>query len=85
MDLVERLKSASNDVVLLSQIIENNDSVSVAVAFATLLAGGDSSERSGSKRRKKVSVSFVQCCTLRLLMRSLMRCSVDPSLYLSRR
>lgn len=62
-DLIERLKAAADDALLLSEIIESNDSVSVAMALSTLLSGGDPSASNGSKRRKKVSVSFVRGCT----------------------
>ncbi|KAH7725613.1 hypothetical protein AAVH_06793 [Aphelenchoides avenae] len=42
-DLFERLKAAANDVVLLREIVESSDSVSIAAAFAMLFAGGCSS------------------------------------------
>lgn len=59
-DLVNRLKAAANDVELLQEIIERNVSASVAAAFATLLSDGRPSEPSGSKLRKKVSLSNVR-------------------------
>ncbi|KAH7704632.1 hypothetical protein AAVH_28178, partial [Aphelenchoides avenae] len=54
-ELVERLKAAANDAVLLRGIIENNDSDSVAAAFAALLTGNGSSKRGGSKSRQKAN------------------------------
>lgn len=52
-DLVDRLKAAGNDSHLLREIIESNDSVSVAAAFATLLSPS-SDALSEAKRRKEV-------------------------------
>lgn len=46
-DLVKRLKAAGNDVALLREILETNDSVSVAAALAALL----------TSPRNKVSIS----------------------------
>ncbi|KAH7718790.1 hypothetical protein AAVH_13767 [Aphelenchoides avenae] len=58
-DLVKRLKAAGNDTVLLHEIIESNDSASVAAAFAALLAGGTSSTANKSELRKKTFLEVV--------------------------
>lgn len=54
-DLVELLKSAGNDVRLVRDIVENNDSASVAAAFVALLNSQSSDAVNDAKRRKKVS------------------------------
>ncbi|KAH7701822.1 hypothetical protein AAVH_31037, partial [Aphelenchoides avenae] len=53
VDLIESFKAAANDTVLLRELVEGNDSGSVAAAFAALLADGGSSAPNGSKLRKK--------------------------------
>lgn len=55
-DLFERLKAAANDVVLLREIVESSDSVSIAAAFAMLFAGGCSSASDVSTPPTKVSL-----------------------------
>lgn len=52
-DLVGRSKGAANDAVLLREIIESNDSASVAAAFAALLAACSCSAPPSSMLRKK--------------------------------
>ncbi|KAH7714622.1 hypothetical protein AAVH_18014 [Aphelenchoides avenae] len=52
-ELIELLKAAANDVVLLRDIIGSNDIDSVAAAFATLLTDGSASAPNDSALRKK--------------------------------
>ncbi|KAH7713419.1 hypothetical protein AAVH_19215 [Aphelenchoides avenae] len=52
-DLVKHLKAAANDEVLLREIIENSDIVSITAAFAALLSGGTSDAVNDAKHRKK--------------------------------
>lgn len=54
-DLVKHLKAAANDEVLLREIIENSDIVSITAAFAALLSGGTSDAVNDAKHRKKVN------------------------------
>ncbi|KAH7710325.1 hypothetical protein AAVH_22397 [Aphelenchoides avenae] len=52
-DLVERMKAASDDAVLLREIVESSDSASIAAAFARLFAGGGFSAPNESKLQEK--------------------------------
>ncbi|KAH7697193.1 hypothetical protein AAVH_35725, partial [Aphelenchoides avenae] len=52
-DLVKRLKAAANNVELLQDIIERNDSGAVAAAFSALLTGGSCAAPTGSKLPEK--------------------------------
>ncbi|KAH7691257.1 hypothetical protein AAVH_40231, partial [Aphelenchoides avenae] len=53
-DLVGRLIAAGNEAALLREIIESNDSVSVAAAFAALLTNSASEAVNDVKHRKKI-------------------------------
>ncbi|KAH7725612.1 hypothetical protein AAVH_06792 [Aphelenchoides avenae] len=52
-DLVERLKAAADDAVLLREIVESSDRASITAAFAMLFSGGGSPVPNDSKLQKK--------------------------------
>lgn len=54
-DLLERLKSAGNDVRLVHDLIEESDSASVAAAFVALLNSRSADAMNNAKHPKKVS------------------------------
>lgn len=54
-DLIERLKAAGSDAVLLRAVIERHDGASVAAAFAALLTSPSTEAVNDVKRRKKVN------------------------------
>lgn len=58
-ELVKRLRAAADDYSMrLQEIVESNDSASIAAAFATLLAASTASAMKDSERPKKVSLAF---------------------------
>ncbi|KAH7702826.1 hypothetical protein AAVH_30012 [Aphelenchoides avenae] len=66
--LAKHLKAAGNDVELLQEIIDRNDSGAVAAAFAALLAGGGPSSPNASRLREKASESACPLLSAKALL-----------------